>query len=225
MGKDRRSILQANSWLLAEKGAVFSTWLPQASPLSLLFVSNVTQLLQAAQRGERRAEEQLLELVYAELHAMAERKLAGEAGNHTLQPTILVHDAWMQLVGESGSGGFSNRAHFFGAAAQAMRRILIDRARRKHADKRGGGAEHLDLDSVDVAINADDTTLLCIDEALAKLAQEDPPTAALVRLRFFVGLKNNEAAEVLNISERTAKRHWTFARAWLYDELRGDGPS
>jgi RNA polymerase sigma factor (TIGR02999 family) len=186
-------------------------------------MSDVTQLLEAAERGEHDAAEQLLKRVYAELHGMAERKLAGDAGNYTLQPTALVHDAWLQLVGD-GPPGFANRAHFFGAAAQAMRRILIDRARRKHADKRGGGAEHIDLDSVDVAVNANDTTLLRIDEALEKLAREDPPSAELVRLRFFVGLKNEEAAEVLNMSERTAKRHWAFARAWLYDELQCDEP-
>jgi RNA polymerase sigma factor (TIGR02999 family) len=184
-------------------------------------MSDVTRFLEAAERGDRSAEEQLLKVVYAELHRMAEQKLAGDEANRTLQPTALVHDAWLHLVGD-GQPGFANRAHFFGAAAQAMRRILIDRARRKHAEKRGGGAEHIDLDSVDVAINATDSVLLRIDEALDKLAAEDPPSAELVRLRFFVGLKNEEAAEVLNISERTAKRYWTFARAWLYDELRQD---
>jgi len=185
-------------------------------------MSDVTQLLEAAERGEREAEEQLLNLVYSELHRMAEQKLAGEAPGQTLQPTALVHDAWLQLVGGKTPPSFSNRAHFFGAAAQAMRRILIDRARRRRAEKRGGGAEHIDLESVDVAINADDASLLRIDEALEKLAKEDPPSAELVRLRFFVGLKIEETAEVLQISERTAKRYWTFARAWLYDELQRD---
>jgi RNA polymerase sigma factor (TIGR02999 family) len=187
-------------------------------------MNDVTRLLMAAEHGEHDAAEQLLNVVYVELHRMAEQKLAGDAGSHTLQPTVLVHDAWLQLVGNDGSVAFSNRAHFFGAAAQAMRRILIDRARRRNADKRGGGAEHIDLDSVDVAVNAGDTTLLRIDEALEKLAREDPPSAELVRLRFFAGLKNEEAAEVLKISERTAKRYWTFARAWLYDELSGGQP-
>ena len=183
-------------------------------------MSQVTRLLEAAWRGERAAEEQLLKVVYAELHRMAEQRLSGDSANQTFQPTALVHDAWLQLVGPDAAPHFSNRAHFFGAAAQAMRRILIDRARRKHAEKRGGGVEHVDLDSVDVAMNTGDTTLLRIDEALDKLAREDPPSAELVRLRFFAGLKNEEAAEVLNISERTAKRYWTFARAWLYDELK-----
>jgi len=186
-------------------------------------MSDVTSLLEAAERGDRGADEQLLELVYSELHRMAEQKLFADVGNQTHRPTALVHDAWLQLVGNDTKLRFANRAHFFGAAAQAMRRILIDRARHKRAGKRGGGAEHIDLDSVDIAVNSDDTTLLRIDEALEKLAQEDPPSAELVRLRFFVGMKNEEAAEVLNISERTAKRYWTFARAWLYDELLRDG--
>jgi RNA polymerase sigma factor (TIGR02999 family) len=186
-------------------------------------MSDVTRLLEAAGRGESDAGEKLLHVVYSELHRMAEQKLAGESPGQTLQPTALVHDAWLQLVGKDGRAGFANRAHFFGAAARAMRRILIDRARRKGADKRGGGAEHVDLDSIDVAVTSSDTALLRIDEALEKLAQEDPPSAELVRLRFYVGLKNDEAADVLNISERTAKRYWTFARAWLYDELLRDG--
>jgi RNA polymerase sigma factor (TIGR02999 family) len=186
-------------------------------------MSEVTQLLEAAGRGEQAASEQLLNVVYAELHRMAEQKLSGDAAGLTLQPTVLVHDAWLQLAGDKGQPDFANRAHFFSAAALAMRRILIDRARHKRAEKRGSGAEHIDLDSVDVAVNANDETLLRIDEALEKLAKEDPPSAELVRLRFFVGLKNEEAAEVLKISERTAKRYWTFARAWLYDELQRDG--
>ena len=179
----------------------------------------MTRLLEAAERGERDAGEKLLELVYAELHRMAEQKLAGEAPGHTLQPTVLVHDAWLQLVGEDGRSGLANRAHFFGAAAQAMRRLLIDRARKRHAEKRGGGAEHVNLDDVDIAVNASDETLLRVDECVAKLAQEDPACAELVRLRFYVGMKNEEAADVLGISERTAKRYWTFARAWLFDAL------
>ena len=184
-------------------------------------MNEVTRLLAAAERGERNASEQLLNLVYAELHRMAEQKLAHESGA-TLQPTVLVHDAWLQLVGKDGSPSFSNRAHFFGAAAQAMRRLLIDRARKRHAEKRGGGAEHVNLDEVDVAVNASDDTLLRVDECLEKLAREDPACAELVRLRFYVGMKNEEAAEVLGISARTAKRYWTFARAWLFDAMRAE---
>ena len=187
-------------------------------------MSDVTRLLEAIDRGEADAQEQLLAQVYVELRRMAEQRLAAEPAGQTRPPTALVHDAWFHLVGERGRTRFANRAHFFGAAAQAMRRILIDRARRRHAEKRGGGVEHLDLDAIDVAATAGDTTLLRIDEALEKLAREDPPSAEVVRLRFFVGLKLDEAAEALGISERTAKRYWQFARAWLYDELQGDGP-
>lgn len=183
-------------------------------------MSDVTKVLEAAKLGVVGAQEQLLGLIYSELHRMAEQRLAGEQPGQTLQSTALVHDAWFQLVGVDGRGHFANRAHFFGAAAKAMQRILIDRARRKRAAKRGGGVEHLDLDSVDVAATASDTTLLRINEALEKLALEDPSSAELVRLRFFVGMKLEEAAEALGISERTAKRYWQFARAWLYDELR-----
>lgn len=153
---------------------------------------------------------------------MAEQKLAGESGV-TLQPTALVHDAWLQLVGRDGRAAFENRAHFFGAAAQAMRRILIDRARRRQAEKRGGGVEHVNLEEVDIAVNANDETLLRLDEALEQLVKVDPSSAELVRLRFYAGMKNEEAAEVLGISERTAKRYWTFARAWLFDRLRSEG--
>ncbi len=184
-------------------------------------MSDVTRLLEAAERGEAHAQEQLLKIIYSELHRMAEQRLAGEQPG-TLQPTALVHDAWFQLVGPDGRAQFRNRAHFFGAAAEAMRRILIGRARRKRAEKRGGGAEHLDLDSVEVAATVDDTTLLRIDEALEELAREDPESAELVRLRFFVGMKLEEAAEALGISERTAKRYWQFARAWLYDALQAE---
>lgn len=183
-------------------------------------MSEVTQLLEATRRGDRGASEQLLNLVYAELRRMAESKLSGDAAGDTLQPTALVHDAWLQLAGADGQPDFANRAHFFSAAAQAMRRLLIDRARQKQAQKRGGGVEHLDLDSVDVAATANDTVLLRMDEALEKLAREDPDAAELVRLRFFVGLKIEAAAEVMGISARTAKRYWTFARAWLYDALQ-----
>jgi len=185
-------------------------------------MSDVTRLLQAADRGEEHAKEQLLEVIYSELHRMAENRLANEPPGQTLQATALVHDAWFELVGADGHAGFQNRAHFFGAAAEAMRRILIDRARRRQAQKRGGGLEHLDLDSIEVAATAGDTELLRIDDALQKLAVEDPASAELVRLRFFVGLKLEEAADVLGISERTAKRYWQFARAWLYEDLRLD---
>lgn len=183
-------------------------------------MSDVTQLMQAAGRGEAGASERLLERVYAELRRMAEQRLHGDAAGWTLQPTVLVHDAWLQLCGPDSGAAFANRAHFFSAAAEAMRRMLIDRARRKHAAKRGGQIAQVDLDSVEIAVTANDETLLRVDEALDRLAREDAAVAELVRLRFFAGLKIEEAAETLGISERTAKRYWTFARAWLYDALR-----
>jgi RNA polymerase sigma factor (TIGR02999 family) len=136
----------------------------------------------------------------------------------TLQPTALVHEAWLRLVRE-GDRSWQNRAQFFAAAAEAMRRILVDRARRKHAIKRGGGAQRIDLDSVDVATEADPETLLRVNEALDRLAAQDAQAARLVRLRFFVGMDYVEAAEMLGISERSAKRCWSFARAWLYRQL------
>jgi len=136
-----------------------------------------------------------------------------------LQPTALVHEAWMRLVG-SENPQFDGRGHFFAAAAEAMRRILIERARRKQAAKRGAGFERLDLDQADVAIHANDETLLMVDDALVKLAKEDAQAAELVNLRFFAGMTNEEAAAALGVSVRTAKRHWTFARAWLCDEIR-----
>ena len=160
----------------------------------------------------------LLTLVYEELRKLAAARMADEAGNNTLQPTALVHEAWLRLGG-SEQPAWNNRGHFFGAAAEAMRRILIDRARCKQALKRGARAEHLDLDHVDVAVEVDDETLLLIDHALDKLAVQDPQSAELVKLRFFVGMSYAEAAEALGISERTTKRQWSYARAWLYREL------
>ncbi len=162
--------------------------------------------------------QELLPLVYDELRKLAAARMADESGTQTLQPTALVHEAWLRLSAPS-QPGWRNRAHFFAAAAEAMRRILIDHARRKQALKRGARAEHLDLDRVDVAIEADEAVLLRMDEALQKLAAHDPQSAELVKLRFFVGLCYKEAAEALGISERSAKRYWTFARAWLYREL------
>jgi RNA polymerase sigma factor (TIGR02999 family) len=178
----------------------------------------VTQILDAIQAGDTMAGERLLPLVYSELRQLAAARMAQEAPGQTLQPTALVHEAWLRLVGGKHQN-WQSRGHFFGAAAEAMRRILIERARRKQADKRGARAVHLDLDQVDVAATADDDTLLAINDALEKLAREDAPCAELVKLRFFVGLDYNDAAKALGISERTAKRYWTFARAWLYREL------
>jgi RNA polymerase sigma factor (TIGR02999 family) len=160
----------------------------------------------------------LLPLVYEELRKLAAARMASEWDTSTLQPTALVHEAWLRLVGTE-QPNWKNRGHFFAAAAEAMRRILIEQARRKLSLKRGARAERLDLDRVDVAIQADEESLLAMNEALEKLVVEDPQSAELVKLRFFVGLNYQEAAQALGISERSAKRCWAFARAWLYREL------
>jgi RNA polymerase sigma factor (TIGR02999 family) len=154
------------------------------------------------------------------LRRLAAHKMAGESASHTLQPTALVHEAWLRLVGPGGEAQFQNRAHFFAAAAEAMRRILIDRARRKHAIRHGGDQRRVEINDVDLATPADDGHLLDVNEALDKLAGEHKEEAELVKLRYFVGMTNDEAAEVLGISPRTAKYYWTHARAWLFREIQ-----
>lgn len=183
-------------------------------------MSDITRILNAAQAGDATAAEQLLPLVYEELRKLAAVRMANESAGHTLQPTALVHEAWLRLAGEDVSVQFANRAHFFAAAAEAMRRILIDRARRKGAGKRGGDWQRIDLDKVEVAVDADDDTLLLVNEALEKLAKEDVKAAEMAKLRFFGGLTLEEAAQVLGVTERTANRYWAFARVWLFDEIR-----
>jgi len=145
--------------------------------------------------------------------------MAQEQPGQTLQPTALVHEAWLRLAGD-GNVQFEGRRHFFAAAAEAMRRILIDRARQKRSLKRGAGAERVSLDDLQLAIAADDETVLRVDEALTKLTKEDPDSAQFIKLRFFAGMTNAEAAQALGISERTARRHWSFARVWLFREIR-----
>ncbi len=183
-------------------------------------MSALTLILNRANGGDPNAAGELLPLVYDELRKLAGARMAHEAAGHTLQPTALVHEAWLRLAGTDANVQFANRAHFFAAAAEAMRRILVDRARRKSADKRGGGWERINLESVDIAADADDDTLLLIDESLAKLAQEEPQAAEIVKLRFFAGLTLEEAGQLLGFTERTAKRHWAFARAWLYEAMK-----
>lgn len=183
------------------------------------FMSDASRILNASGDNDLKVAEELLPLVYQELRSLAASKMAQEQAGHTLQPMALVHEAWLRLVG-GGEKRFDGCGHFFAAAAEAMRRILIERARRKQTVKRGAGFERLDLEHADVAIHASDETLLLVNDALDKLAQEDPRVAALVNLRFFAGMTNEEAAAALGVSVRTAKRHWTFARAWLYDEIR-----
>lgn len=181
---------------------------------------DATRILHAISQGDRRAAEELLPLVYDELRQLAAHRLANEAPGQTLQPTALVHEAWIRLTKGDETVSFDNRGHFFAAAAEAIRRILIERARKRKALKRGGGQKVLDLESVNVAMETDDETLLIVDEALKKLECEQAAAAELVKLRFFAGMTNAEACLVLKISERTAKRYWTFARAWLFQEIQ-----
>src|SRR5712692_8175799 len=183
-------------------------------------VSDVTRILEAAQQGDPSAADQLLPLVYEELRRLAAHKMANESAGQTLQPTALVHEAWLRLVGNENQK-WDGRAHFFGAAAEAMRRILIERARRKHAARHGGGQQRVDIQEMDLAAPSDDDQLLAVNDALDKLATEHKVEAELVKLRYFVGMTNEEAAAVLGISLRTAKYYWTHARAWLYREIQG----
>lgn len=184
-------------------------------------MSDVTQILAAVRAGDDAAAARLFERVYAELRQVAAQKMAREAAGHTLQPTALVHEAWLRL-GADAQPHWQNRAHFFSAAAEAMRRILVDRARRKQALRRGAGVEHVELDGLHLAGPVDDEQLLALDEALGRFAALDAPKSELVKLRYFVGLTTEQAAQVLNISEPTAKRWWAYAKAWLYRELQPD---
>src|SRR5438445_5767626 len=183
-------------------------------------MSDVTQILSAIEQGDPKAAEHLLPLVYDELRRLAAQKLALENPGQTLQATALVHDAYLRLVKVNEAQNWNSKGHFFAAAAEAMRRILIENARRKHALKRGVHLERVNLEDVEAAILTDGETLLLVNEALAKLEQEDPEAAQLVKLRFFAGMTNEEAGQALGVSARTAKRYWTFARAWLFRELR-----
>ena len=180
--------------------------------------SDVTRILEAVEQGDARAAEELLPLVYEELRRLATQKMALEAPGHTLQPTALVHEAWMRLVGNEHPK-FAGRAHFFAAAAEAMRRILIDRARRKRAQRHGGGKIKADIQEIDLASPEADEQLLAVNEALDKLATQDPVEAELVKLRYFVGLTVEEVAKLLDISPRTARNYWAHARTWLYHEI------
>jgi RNA polymerase sigma factor (TIGR02999 family) len=183
-------------------------------------MSEVSRILEAAATGDPAAASQLLPLVYDELRRLAAGQLAREAQGQSLQPTALVHEAYLRLVGDPGEPrSFKDRAHFLAAAAVAMRRILIDNARRKRAQKRGGGLQRQLLEAV--AAPEPDEELLAVDEALTKLATQDPIKARLVELRYFAGLTGDQAAEVLGISPTTADRHWAYARAWLRAEIRG----
>jgi RNA polymerase sigma factor (TIGR02999 family) len=185
-------------------------------------MSDVTQILQRVERGDAHAAEDLLPLVYEELRKLAAHKMAQEQSGHTLQPTALVHEAWLRLGGKTDSlGSFRSRAHFFGAAAEAMRRILIERARRKQVLAKGGYAFPEECTESKLILTAPADELLAVNEALDRLAVEDAPAAQLVKLRYFVGMSMPEAAEAMNLPLRSAERLWTFARAWLRKEVRG----
>jgi len=182
-------------------------------------MSDVTRILQSMETGDAKAADELLPLVYAELRKLAAAKMANESPNQTLQPTALVHEAWLRLTGNENVK-WNGRAHFFGATAEAMRRILIDNARRKRALRHGGNQQRLDVDEIEIAALEKEDELLAMNEALEKFAVVDKQKAELVKLRYFVGLTIEEAAGILGISVPTAKRWWTFARAWLYQQIQ-----
>jgi len=185
-------------------------------------MSEVTQILHAIEQGDPSAAEQLLPLVYEELRQLADYKMAHEAAGQTLQPTALVHEAYLRLVGTEHESNWDNRGHFIAAAAEAMRRILIENARRKHRKKRGGGRTPQALEPDQVAAPEVSEDLLGLDEALTRLADLNPRAARLVQLRYFGGLTIKQAAEVLDISSRTADADWAYARSWLLAAMRGD---
>jgi RNA polymerase sigma factor (TIGR02999 family) len=191
-------------------------------------MSQVTQILSAIEEGDPGAAERLLPLVYDELRKLAAQRLARENPGQTLQATDLVHDAYVRLVGQPSKDAaqeWGGRGHFFAAAAEAMRRILVENARRKGRKKHGGGLPRLGIDLADLASPMPDQDVLALDEAMTRLAAEDPVRARLVELRFYAGLTNEEAARILGISGVTAKRYWRHARAWLHREIgKGDDP-
>jgi RNA polymerase sigma factor (TIGR02999 family) len=181
-------------------------------------MSDVTRILTAIEQGDARAADELLPLVYEQLRRLAARKMTQEPPGQTLQATALVHEAYIRLVGAKEQN-WSGRTHFFAAAAEAMRRILIDNARRKQRLKRGGDQQRIALEDAEVAIDGPSEDILALDEALMKLAIEDPVKADLVKLRYFAGLTIEQAAQMLGISRATAERYWSYARAWLFDEM------
>ncbi len=184
-------------------------------------MNDVTRILSAIEQGDPKAAEALLPLVYEELRKLAAQRLAHEKPGQTLQATALVHEAYLRLVGEDGRSGWNGRGHFFGAAAEAMRRILVESARRKGRVRHGGGRRSVSLDRLDLAADEASQAILDLDEALARLAAEEPSVAELVKLRYFAGLTAAQAAEALGISVRTANRDWAYAKAWLFQQLSG----
>jgi RNA polymerase sigma factor (TIGR02999 family) len=182
---------------------------------------DITRVLAAAASGEPNATEELLPLVYEELRRVAAAQLARERPGHTLQATALVHEAYLRLIGDDAAS-WDNRRHFFAAASEAMRRILVERARRQRRVRHGGGHRRVEFDADEIPVEVPSVDLMALDDAIDRLAAEDPQKAELVKLRFFAGLSEQEAADVLGISRATAARHWAYARAWLFDCLRDD---
>ena len=182
-------------------------------------MSQLTRVLEQIQQGNEKAGDELLPLVYEELRKLAAHKMAGEAPGQTLQPTALVHEAWLRLTGAENKT-WDSQGHFFAAAAEAMRRILIERARAKSRLRRGNRAEHVPLDHVTIASEDPSETVLAINEALDRLTARDPFKAEVVKMRYFVGLSQDEIARALGVSEPTVRRHWAIARAWLYAEMK-----
>jgi RNA polymerase sigma factor (TIGR02999 family) len=187
----------------------------------LIRMSEVTRILSQVQQGDSLAAERLLELVYQELHRLAARKMVEEQPGHTLQATALVHEAYLRLVDVDRTQKWNSRGHFFAAAAEAMRRILVESARRRQALARGGGRQRVELDAVEPQAPKLSEDVLALHEALSNLERTDPQKAELVKLRYFAGLTMEEAAEALEISAATAYRHWSYARAWLHQEIAG----
>ena len=184
-------------------------------------MNDVTQILSDLARGDAHAAGQLLPLVYDELRRLAAARLAAEPSGHTLQPTALVHEAYLRPVGTADGDRWDHRGHFFAAAAEAMRRILVEAARRKKADRHGGGRHRHDANDLPIAAPPVDDDLVALDEALTRFAQVEPQKAELVKLRYFVGLTIEETAEALGISPATAKRYWAYSKAWLFQAIRG----
>lgn len=183
-----------------------------------------TEILQSVEQGAPQSADALLNEVYTELRQLAANRMVGEAAGHTLQATALVHEAWIRMMGGQARE-FANKKHFFAAAAEAMRRILIDRARHKKRQKRGGNYTHIDLSQVTLASEDPDEVVLSVDEAIAQLSQHDPVKAEVVKLRYYIGLNHAEIAETLGLSVITVRRHWNFARSWLYATLKTQNES
>jgi len=182
-------------------------------------VTDLTRILQSIEQGDSKAAEDLLPLVYAELRKLAASKMAREPAGQTLQPTALVHEAWLRRAGAE-SQHWNSRAHFFGAAAEAMRRILVEVARRKARLRHGGGVERIPLEGIEIPANAPEARLVQVSEALDRLTAEQPEAAQVVKLRYFAGLTNPQVAETMGLSLRSVERHWTWAKAWLFRWIR-----